>query len=331
MQIGRRSLLGLGAAAVISAATGCSMRQDDGGLAGPIAEPTPTTPPVPTPAAGFPGQPRPGQMYYGASVPYGRSLREWERELESTLALHRSYFKPDDNETGQLIHRCQDDLSHGRLPHVSIKPTWPWSDFANGSHDYWMDKLLETLGDLSAPLIFTLHHEPENDVHPNGREPADYVAMQRRLLERAASRAPEVIVAPVLQHWTFDPLRTDIDPSEWLVPEANVLGLDIYNPWSVENGKEWRSFGSKMDEVMGWFDGKPMVIGEYGCRNDPSNPGLSAEWLRDAAAYGLQHGFVSMSYFNSGVQSPDGTWALSGDMEQAFKEMLNSDWVARPA
>jgi hypothetical protein len=270
-------------------------------------------------------------MYYGASVPYGRSLQVWEAELETTLALHRSFFKPDDDETTQLIHRCRLDLAHGRLPHVSFKPTWPWSAIAEGDHDEWLDELLDELGALSAPVIFTLHHEPENDVHPVGRQPSDFVAMQRRLLERAATRAPELIVAPILQHWTFDPLRTDIDPTVWLVPEAPVMGLDIYNPWAADNGKEWRSFGSKMDEVMGWFDGKPLLIGEYGCRDDPSNPGLAAEWLRDAAAYGLQHNFVSMSYFNSGVQAPDGTWALHGDTEAAFKELLNSDWVARPA
>ncbi len=104
MQIGRRSLLGLGAAAVISAATGCNAPSDDPAVTGPVSAPTPSTPP---PATGFPGQPRPGTMYYGASVPYGRSLQVWEAELETTLALHRSFFKPDDDETTQLIHRCR--------------------------------------------------------------------------------------------------------------------------------------------------------------------------------------------------------------------------------
>jgi hypothetical protein len=115
-----------------------------------------------------------------------------------------------------------------------------------------------------------------------------------------------------------------------LVPGAQVVGLDVYNPWSATNGKVWRSFGNKMDEVAGWFPDTPLLIGEYGCRHDPDNPGLAAEWLRDAAAYGLGHGFLSMSYFNSGVQSPDGTWALQGETEQAFADVLASDWVARP-
>jgi hypothetical protein len=129
-----------------------------------------------------------------------------------------------------------------------------------------------------------------------------------------------------------DPLRDDgeADPSAWIVPEAAVIGLDIYNPWSPTNGKEWSSFGSRTEEVAGWFGDTPIVIGEYGCRVDPHNPGLAAEWLRDAAEYARTHNIVSMSYFNSGVNSPQGTWELTRETERAFAELLASDWVARP-
>ena len=75
-----------------------------------------------------------------------------------------------------------------------------------------------------------------------------------------------------------------------------------------------------MDEVIGLVRATPRsLIGEYGCRDDPENPGLAAEWLRDAAEYGRSHNFVSMSYFNSGVQSPDGTWALQGETEAGLR------------
>jgi hypothetical protein len=258
----------------------------------------------------------------------------WEKRLGSRLSLHRSYFKPDENETGQLVGQCRDDVAFGRLPHVSVKPTWTWEEIASGGRDAWLDDLLTRLGQLAAPVMFTLHHEPENDAGPAGMTPADYVTMQRRLLERAADLAPQVVVVPVLQHWTFDPLRDaadDVDPRAWIVPEARVMGLDVYNPWSAENGKRWRSFASKMDEVLEWFGDTPLAIGEYGCRDDPSVPGLAAEWLSDAAEYARTHNVVSMSYYNSGVQSPDGSWALGGVTEQTFADLLASEWVARIA
>ena len=43
--------------------------------------------------------------------------------------------------TGQLVDQCQDDVSVGRLPHVSIKPTWTWGDIAAGGRDEWLDNI----------------------------------------------------------------------------------------------------------------------------------------------------------------------------------------------
>lgn len=269
-------------------------------------------------------------MYYGASVPYKVSVPEWEARLGSTLSMHRSYFQTDHNEAERLVRQCRNDVQRSRLAHVSVKPRKPWADIAAGAQDDWLDAFLRPLGEMGGPVIFTLHHEPENDAGGPGMAPSDYVAMQHRLITRAADLAPEVIVAPVLQHWTFDPLREqEVDPSVWLVPEAQVMGLDVYNPWSRTNGKPWRSFGNKMDEVLEWFGDTPILIGEYGCREDPELPGRAAEWLRAAAEYGQRHDFVSMSYFNSAVDSEDGTWALSGETEEEFADLLASDWVAR--
>lgn len=330
--MGRRQLLGMGACAAIAVATSsCRATRDP--VSAPVhSPPTPAGPDVQAPRPTvFPGQPAPGHIYYGASVPFHRSLPQWESELGRTLALNRSYFTPDVNEAAQLVARCRDDVAHGRLPHVSVKPDGTWADVAAGRRDEWLASMLAPLGETDEPVLFTLHHEPENDAGGPGMLPSDFGGMQRRALQLAAELAPSVVVAPVLQHWTFDPSRHDVDPAAWLVPEAPVVGLDVYNPWSPTNGKEWRSFGSKMDEVLGWLGDKPIVIGEYGCRDDPDNPGVAAQWLRDAADYARAHNIVTMSYFNSTTDSPEGSWEMTASMESTFAEELASDWVARPA
>jgi hypothetical protein len=333
MQLGRRDLLSLGAAVAVTMATSSCRngdpRPDARETTIPSAAPAKRTPTA-SRSFDFPGRPPAGSLYYGASVPYHRSLSAWERELDTSLALHRSYFTQDRNETGQLVQRCRVDLAHGRLPHVSVKATATWQEVAAGAQDEWLAKMLGPLGAESRPLFFTLHHEPENDAGRPGMQPHDYVAMQQRVIRLAAELAPQVTIVPILQQWTFDPMGEETDPAAWIVPEASVIGLDLYNPWSPTNGKAWRSFSSKADEVIGWFGDTPLAIGEYGCRNDPANPGLAAEWLRDAAAYARTHNIVSMSYFNSGVGSPDGSWELGGATEQAFAELLASDWVVRP-
>lgn len=337
MPVTRRRLLGLGAAVTASLVTS-ACREAGPDVGATTTSPSPRSPArvtprvVPGPARpAFAGQPPPGSLYYGASVPYHQSLSAWETELGSSLALNRSYFTPDHNERDQLVNRCHDDLAHGRLPHVSIKPPGTWHDVASGVRDAWLSDVLRPLGRSAGPIFLTLHHEPEDDAGPVGMQPADYVAMQRRAISSAAALAPQVTIVPVLQDWTFDPSRHDIDPSGWIVPDASVLGLDIYNPWSPTNRKPWRTFGSKVDEVIDWFGGRPLVIGEYGCREDPDVPGLAANWLRDAVDYARTHNIVSMSYFNSAVGAEDGSWELKGQTEQTFAELLAQDWVVRPA
>jgi hypothetical protein len=329
MHMARRDLLGLSAAIAITMATSSCRDTRPDAQDETIPTPAPDKPKA-VEQRSFPGRPPRGSLYYGASLPYHRSLPAWERELGASLALHRSYFTQERNETHQLVHRCRDDLANGRLPHVSIKAAATWQDVATGAQDEWLAQMLRPLSEESLPVFFTLHHEPENDAGPPGMLPHDYVAMQRRLIGLAADLAPKVTVVPILQHWTFDPLSPQIDPSAWIVPEASVIGLDLYNPWSPTNGKPWRSFSSKADEVLGWFGDTPVAIGEHGCRVDPANPGLAAEWLRDAVAYARTHNIVSMSYFNSAVGAPEGSWELTGATEQAFAELLAADWVVRP-
>jgi len=330
MSIARRDLLGLGTALALSLTTAsCRVVERDRSGSSARTTPEPTGAPPATAAPTFAGRPGPGRLYYGASYPYGHSLPAWEKRLGARLSLHRSYFTPDPNETEQLVRQCRADLDRGRLPHVSTKPPTTWRALADGAADDWLSSILRPLGEQASPLFLTVHHEPENDAGGFGMQPEDYVAMQRQVIELAEGMAPQVTVVPVLQRWTFDPLRDDADPAAWIVPGAAVLGLDLYNPWSPENGRPWRSFGSLASEVQEWTGGTPLAIGEYGCRVDPSNPGLAGAWMRDAAEHARENGVVAMSYFNSDVGATDGPWTLHGETEEAFIELLGSDWVER--
>ena len=338
MVIARRDFLRAGAAVAASVAlSSCSSSRPGTTATMPTRapRPTPSTPPPSTRAPSGPvpfyAHPEPGSLYFGASVPYHRSLDAWERDLGTKLALNRSYFDPQrNNEPIQLVNRCRDDLAHGRLPHVSTKPPGTWQAVAAGAADDWLASMFRPLGEAGGAVVFTLHHEPENDAGPPGMQPRDFVAMQHHAMDLAAELAPQVTVVPVLQQWTFDLVRNDVDPSAWIVPRAAVMGLDVYNPWSPSNGKPWRSFGSKTDEAKSWLGDIPIAIGEYGCREDPDSPGLAAEWLRDAAQYARENNIVSMSYFNSDLNAPEGTWELRGSAERTFAELLASDWVVRP-
>jgi hypothetical protein len=335
----RRQALGWGAAAAASGfLTGCDPESSSPSSPSPATPgtggvtPSRTTPPTtsapPTNPAFF-GQPSAGNLYFGASVPHYRSLPAFEAKLGERLALNRSYFEPTD--ARGLVVRAKTDLRMRRLPHVSIKPLGTWEDIAAGLRDDWLLSMVEGLAKETGPVFLTINHEPENDAGSTGMTARDFVAMQQRAIRFAREAAPNVTIVPVLAYWTFNPRRADAAPEAWMVDEAAVFGLDVYNPWALSNGKAWHSLGSRMDEVAPWIGSKPVAIAEYGCRVDPLEPQRTAEWLKDAVDYARTHNVVSMSYFNSRMNSPQGSWELAGPAERAFARLLKQPWVTRPA
>jgi hypothetical protein len=51
--------------------------------------------------------------------------------------------------------------------------------------------------------------------------------------------------------------------------------------------------------------------------------------MNDAYDYAYAHHFVGMSYFNSGLNSPDGTWVMDAERMSVFKQYLSDPETAR--
>jgi hypothetical protein len=272
------------------------------------------------------GDPGYGRILYGASLPFDHTVEDFEREVGRHLGVHRSYFSAV--QRAQLLETVRDDRAHYRASFVSIKPPAAWHEIADGTYDSWLDGLLKSLDDTGYPVLLCLHHEPEDDAGPIGMEPADWVAMQSRAITLARDK-PAVTIVPILMQWTFDS-RSGRDPEQWMVAEADVFGLDVYNHWSQTNGMEWQTFGSEVDLVIPWAQGKPILIAEYGCRDDPQQPGRAAQWIRDTYEYSGAHSIPLLSYFDSWQNSPDGTWELFGERLDAFESMLRASYDVHP-
>lgn len=275
----------------------------------------------------FPGDPGVGRLYYGCSMPYYLDMEAWETWLGRPLASHRHYH--DAADIAGLVTKVSGDIANQRMSHASIKPPGTWAAVARGDCDVWLGDLLRKVGALGAPLFLTIHHEPEDDATGTGMRPRHWVAMQERAIKKAAVLAPKATITPVLMQWTFDP-ASGRDPSDWRVPSAKVFGFDVYNSYSPTNGKKWTTFAQKVDKIKPWTGGRPLVVGEYGCREDPSDPERAAGWMYDAFDYALANNVVCMSYFNSRQNSPDGSWELDGRRAEVFRELLADPAVARP-
>lgn len=312
MYMSRRSFLGLGVSASGLALSSAVLPARASVLSAAVT------------GARFSGDPGPGRLYYGASL--AKDLATWERELPRRLTVHRTYFKSW--ESDRLISVVKSGLQYGRLPHPSIKPPGTWRSVGDGYHDGWLYGLADRLGGIDNPVFFTVQHEPEDDDGGIGMHPFGFRKMTSHVIRVMQERAPKVTVVPTLMGWSFSPYCS-FDPSRWLVPEAAVLGLDMYNPWSPTNGLPWVTFAERLERVKPYAAGRPIVIAEYGCRTDPQNPGRAAAWMWDAFTYARNNNVVCMSYFNSGCNSPDGTWELDSEREPVFKQQLDSAAVAQ--
>jgi hypothetical protein len=290
----------------------------------PVPEPPPPAPGCVARFAGDPGCA--SKIYYGASVE-GGAPKTFETQLGTTLSVYRSYFKPDDT-PASFANRANDDLANRRLPLMSTKvPNNDWAGVGAGKYDTWLLPIIKALAAVPGPVWLSLHHEPRSD-----GAPADWVKMQQRARQLIDANSKNIALVGILNGFSF--LQKVPDADEYNHPVGSgvhVMGFDSYCQWSPTAGGTWREPNvvfSPGVSIAGW--GYPTLVGEYGVRTDPANPGKAAQWLKDAWSFASSNKFVAISYFNSGANSPDGTWELEGERLTAFKSILAKPEVARP-
>lgn len=271
----------------------------------------------------FPGQPCTGTMYFGAAVE-GGDPAPLEQQLGRRITLFRSFMQASDPPQ-DFVARAKSDVAAGRIPLISTKLPGSWADVAAGRYDDWLTARIKALATVDGPVWLVLHHEPQGD-----GSPADWVAMQQHARTLIDALASNIALVGILNGSTF--LLPGGDPQAYRMPVGSgvdVMGFDSYNQWSPTNGRAWQTAAqvlSPAERIAQW--GYPVVVGEFGVRDDPTDPGRAAQWLADAYQYGLDHGVVGMAYFDSGVNAPDGTWGLDGARLRQFGADLSRPQTA---
>ncbi len=276
--------------------------------------------------AAYPGQPQAGLVYWGAAVAGNADPTErHEIPAGRPLGAHRTFFRWDQR-TGALVTMAGGDLAAGRLPWVSVK-TPSWQEMADGDHDAEIDELLSALDALDGPVWLTVHHEPEGGGGVNAPDdpagPAGHVAMNRRVRERmTALGVDDVALAPILMSWTWDS-RSGRDPDEWWADGVyDFLGVDHYRDAEATLlTPVWASIRAWADER-----GVDLAVGEWGMRGTDAAAGARVhEWYDAAIASGTDDAgarVVGLSAFDSGLNSPSGSWELMGEQLTAFHELM---------
>jgi hypothetical protein len=304
-----------------------------GGKPTPTNSPTATQSPKPAPTtsasprgckARFPGDPCAGTMYYGASMESGEP-RDLESQIGRTLPLFRSYMQPS-TPAAQFTKRASADAAAGRIPLISTKTPGSWASVAAGKQDAWLTERVKALATVKGPVWLALHHEPTGD-----GAPADWVAMQQHARKVIDKHSTNIALVGILNGWDF--VTRGGNPQAFRMPlgtGVDIMGFDSYNFWTPSNGMAWRSVEQIMAPglaIQKW--GYPTLVGETGIHADPAHPGRAATWMRDQYEYGVTHGFLAISYFNSTANSKDGGWTLTGERLAAFNQNLSRSTTAR--
>lgn len=282
----------------------------------------------------YPGRPADGTLYWGAAIaPTFDFVARHEVPADHPLTLHRTFYQWNQR-TGSLVTKATDDLAHGRLPWVSVK-TPSWAAMAAGQHDQEIDSMLTALDALDGPVWLTIHHEPEGGGGVNAPDdpggPAAHVGMNRRVRERmTALGVDNVALAPILMSYTWKP-ASGRDPEEWWAPGIyDFLGVDHYqDSESSMLDASWSSVRAFAEEK-----GVEVAVGEWGMRGTNTAAGARMKAFYDHAAGSYADGLgarvVGLSYFDSGQNSPSGTWELKGAQLSMFHTLLNDPRTADP-
>ncbi len=240
-------------------------------------------PSLPTSGALFGAYVQPGSH----TGPDRRSaLTSFETLVGRQMAIERVYYFWD-----QAWPTADDAWTRdaGRIPYISWNAqrtdgtAATWADIAAGAYD---PVILARAADLIAfggPVIFSFQHEPEND-HAAG-SPADFIAAFRHVRSVfQTAGVTNVTYAWTMMAWSF---RTggaaQYYPGDDVV---DVIASDGYNWYTCPRGNDpWRTFTEVFApfHTFGQQHAKPMIIAEWGGREDPAAPNRKATWIDEAS------------------------------------------------
>src|SRR3954451_13424740 len=158
-----------------------------------------------------------------------------------------------------------------------------WADIASGVYDSVIQARAADLIAFGGPVIFSFHHEPDGDVAAG--TPAEFVAAFRHIhAVFDAAGVTNVTYAWTMTAWSFRSSQAaSYYPGDDVV---DVIASDGYN-WYTCPGVSgpWRSFTNIFApfHTFGQQHGKPMIVAEWGGREDPATPGRKATWIDEAS------------------------------------------------
>jgi hypothetical protein len=234
----------------------------------------------------------------------------WEREMGHPLGVRRTYYGA--SQVDKAVSVSKADLAQDRIPWISFKLPYSWSEMAAGKGDAWTTDLAAKLSKLDGPVWVAFHHEPEGD-----GDIKQWTAMQARLAPIVRAWAPNVAFTIVLTGWHqfFGSAQYSLDSLMPKNTKVDMVGVDVYNFYGVvKDGKTTTKMtnfeASYFKPLNAWASAHGMAWGvaETGFTDSASK--VDPAWVQNTYNLLKRNNGVAFTYFNTTLNSI-ANWALS--------------------
>lgn len=282
----------------------------------------------------FPGDPNirvTGKTYWGSSIGGNADPIRHEGPTGKSLALRRTFWGWNDS---KMFTSVKADIAADRLPLISMK-TPGWAEVASGRQDATLDSMLRQLDAAGGPVWLIVHHEPEggcntscaaNGMDDIGGAPA-WRAMQVKIRERMnVVGTKNIAFFPAPMAWTWDP-ASGRNPEDWYVPGIwDGYFVDAYCDFNCSDKGKTTLTSTQWVNFSKWADAKGIPYGtaEWGMRGSDAAAGQA---VQDFWENGFKNNkdIIGLAYFDSALNSPNGSWELVGSQLTTFQNILKSD------
>jgi beta-mannanase len=299
--------------------------------------PVTTTPPTTAPGGGGGGG-SPGPAGFNSiMVPNSGALwgtskfdKGWEAQMGRKFDIVHFYHQwSQDFPTAE-----ERSLSaEGRLLLINWKSPGSWAAVANGSQDGQITTTANRLKAFGKKIFLAFHHEPENDI-PGDGQPADYARAYRHVVD-VFNRVGADNVIFVWNMMGFVGGNADIYPT--LYPgDAYVdwIAYDPYNWYGCKSGQKGRSFAQITKPFYDWTaahaPSKPLMLAEYGLREQAASSTSKADWFRDELVQlkTTRTRLKALVYFNN-LHTCDWRVTSSSSSVAAYREVGRDPFLNR--
>ncbi len=243
--------------------------------------------------------------YFGAVYGSNTDPTSWEKSMGKTLGVRRTYWGA--GSAASAAKTAKADVAKKRVPWMSFKPPYSWSQMAAGKGDAWARDIATRMKSAGGPVWIAVGHEPEND----GGDIQQWKAMQARLAPIMRAAAPNLAYSIILMgyHQLYGNKKYSL-AATWPNTKIDVAGFDVYEKYGTKGFTTWTDMdGAYFSKFQTWAKSKGVAWGlaETGY-SDPAAKKWSG-WMSQTYKHMVAHGGIAFSYFNTSLNS-QANWTL---------------------